>query len=254
MSEKLQKIMARAGLGSRRTNEKIIADGRVRINGKVARLGDRANQHKDRIEVDGKMLQFSKHIYIKLNKEKGVLSSTEDELAQGRPTVRDMVDLPGHLYPVGRLDKESEGLMLLTNDGKLTHILTHPRFEHQKVYRVAIEGMPAHGIIQDWRQGVELDGKQTMPVKIEVLHQQKDHTWLRMTMREGRKRQIRRVAALLGHPATKLIREEIGPIQLGNLQPGKWQHLSDEEVRKLKELVKRSDKRKQKKRKRKRNS
>jgi pseudouridine synthase len=242
MSEKLQKIMARAGLGSRRQNEKVIADGRVHINGIVARLGDRADQHKDRIEVDGKTLKFSDNIYIKLYKEKGVLSSTEDELEQGRPTVRDMVDLPGHLYPVGRLDKESEGLMLLTNDGKLTHILTHPRFEHHKVYRVAIEGKPPHGLIQDWRQEVELDGKMTIPVEIEVLHQQKDHTWLRITMREGRKRQIRRVAALLGYPATKLIREEIGPIQLGNLQPGKWQHLSDEEVRLLKGIVNKSGK------------
>lgn len=242
MSEKLQKIMARAGLGSRRQNEKVIAEGRVRINGEVARLGDRAEQHNDRIEVDGKLLKFSDNIYIKLYKEKGVLSSTEDELEQGRPTVRDMVDLPGHLYPVGRLDKESEGLMLLTNDGKLTHILTHPRFEHQKVYRVALEGSPPYGLIQDWRQGVELDGKQTMPVEIEVLHQQKDHTWLRITMREGRKRQIRRVASMLGYPATKLIREEIGPIQLGKLQPGKWQHLSDEEVKKLKEIIKHSRK------------
>jgi pseudouridine synthase len=107
---------------------------------------------------------------------------------------------------------------------------------------VAIEGKPPHGLIQDWRQGVELDGKMTIPVEIEVLHQQKDHTWLRITMREGRKRQIRRVAALLGYPATKLIREEIGPIQLGNLQPGKWQHLSDEEVRLLKGIVNKSGK------------
>ena len=165
--------------------------------------------------------------------------------------MRDMVDLPGHLYPVGRLDKESEGLMLLTNDGKLTHILTHPRFEHFKVYRVAVEGMPPPGLIQEWRDGVELDGRMTAPAQIEVLSQQKDHSWLRITMREGRKRQIRRIAAMLGHPATKLIREEIGPIQLGTLKPGQWKHLTNEEVQSLKEIVKRTakpGKRKKKKR------
>jgi 16S rRNA U516 pseudouridylate synthase RsuA-like enzyme len=132
MSEKLQKIMSRAGLGSRRQNEAVILSGRVRVNGQIAHLGDRADQNKDRIEVDGRLLEFSDKIYIKLYKPKGVISSTEDEMDKGRPTVRDMVDLPGHLYPVGRLDKQSEGLMLLTNDGKLTHRLTHPRFGHQK--------------------------------------------------------------------------------------------------------------------------
>lgn len=247
MSEKLQKIMSRAGLGSRRQNEAVIAAGRVRVNGKIAQLGDRADQNKDKIEVDGKPLQFSDKIYIKLYKPKGVISSTEDELDQGRPTVRDLVDLPGHLYPVGRLDKQSEGLILLTNDGKLTHRLTHPRFGHQKVYRVAIEGKPPYAVIQQWREGVNLDGKETIPAEIEVLHQQKDHTWLRITMREGRKRQIRRVAAMLGYPVNKLIREEIGPIQLGNLQPGKWQHLTEQEIKKLNETIRRSKKRRSKK-------
>ncbi|MFZ0548931.1 MAG: pseudouridine synthase, partial [Candidatus Promineifilaceae bacterium] len=158
MSEKLQKIMSRAGLGSRRQNEEVIAAGRVRVNGAVAKLGDRAEQNKDRIEVDGKLLQFDDKIYIKLYKPKGVLSSTEDELDRGRPTVRDMIDLPGHLYPVGRLDKQSEGLMLLTNDGKLTHRLTHPRYGHQKVYRVAVEGRPSSRTLRQWQEGVELDG------------------------------------------------------------------------------------------------
>jgi 23S rRNA pseudouridine2605 synthase len=242
MSEKLQKIMSRAGLGSRRQNEAVILAGRVRVNGQIAHLGDRADQNKDRIEVDGHLLQFTDKIYIKLYKPKGIISSTEDELGKGRPTVRDMVDLPGHLYPVGRLDKQSEGLMLLTNDGKLTYRLTHPRFGHQKVYRVAIEGKPPYAIIQHWRDGVELDGKLTAPAEIEVLHQQKDHTWLRITMREGRKRQIRRIAALLGHPVNKLIREEIGPIQLGSLQPGQWEHLSEKEIKQLNETIRRSKK------------
>lgn len=234
--------MSRAGLGSRRQNETVIAAGRVKVNGYVARLGDRADQNKDRIEVDGRLLEFSDKIYIKLYKPKGVLSSTEDELEKGRPTVRDLVDIPGHLYPVGRLDKQSEGLMLLTNDGKLTHRLTHPRFGHQKVYRVAIEGKPPLAVIRQWSQGVELDGQKTAPAQIEIIHQQKDHTWLRIIMREGRKRQIRRIAAMLGYPVNKLIREEIGPIQLGSLQPGKWQHLSEQEVQKLNETIRRGRK------------
>jgi pseudouridine synthase len=237
MSEKLQKIMSRAGLGSRRQNETLIAEGRVRLNGRVAQLGDRADQTKDRIEVDGKLLRFPKFIYIKLYKPKGVLSSTEDELEKGRQTVRDLVDLPGHLYPVGRLDKQSEGLMLLTNDGELTHYLTHPRYGHQKVYRVAVEGRPPFAVLQQWQEGVELDGQQTAPAAIEVIHQQKDHTWLQITMGEGRKRQIRRVAAMLGYPVTKLVREEIGPIKLGDLKPGKWRHLSEQEVKQLQTTV-----------------
>jgi 23S rRNA pseudouridine2605 synthase len=246
MSEKLQKIMSRAGLGSRRQNEAVITAGRVRVNGKVAHLGDRADQNKDRIEVDGRLLEISDKIYIKLYKPKGVISSTEDELDRGRPTVRDMVDVPGHLYPVGRLDKQSEGLMLLTNDGKLTHRLTHPRFGHEKVYRVAVEGKPPYAVIEQWRQGVELDGRMTAPVKIEVLHMQKDHSWLRITMREGRKRQIRRVAAMLGHPVNKLIREAIGPIELGDLQPGKWRRLNQQEVKALNETIRRSRRKKRK--------
>jgi pseudouridine synthase len=248
MSEKLQKIMSRAGLGSRRQNEAVILSGRVRVNGQIAHLGDRADQNKDRIEVDGRLLEFSDKIYIKLYKPKGVISSTEDEMDKGRPTVRDMVDLPGHLYPVGRLDKQSEGLMLLTNDGKLTHRLTHPRFGHQKVYRVAVEGRPPFAALQQWREGIELDGKQTAPVDIEVAHMQKDHTWLRITMREGRKRQIRRVAALLGLQVNKLIREAIGPIELGNLQPGKWQHLNQQEIKQLNETIRRGKKRSDKRR------
>ncbi|MCZ7666112.1 MAG: pseudouridine synthase [Chloroflexi bacterium] len=135
MTDRLQKLMSQAGVASRRESETLIRDGRVRVNGNIAKIGDKADPAKDRIEVNGRLLSFSpsdKHLYIALNKPKGVLSSTEDELNQGRRTVRDLIDLPGHLYPVGRLDKQSEGLMLTTNDGQLAHRLTHPRFGHEK--------------------------------------------------------------------------------------------------------------------------
>jgi 23S rRNA pseudouridine2605 synthase len=237
MAERLQKLLARAGLGSRRSSEALIAAGRVRVNGRVAKLGDRAEPGTDRIEVDGKPVSFEKRVYVKLNKPKGVISSTEDELQQGRKTVRDLVAIPGHLYPVGRLDKQSEGLMILTNDGQLAHRLTHPRFGHEKRYRVAVAGSPPATVLDQWRNGVILEDGPTAPVTIQVLNQQRDHTLLLVTMREGRKRQIRRIAAQLGYPVTSLVRQEIGPIQLGDLKPGQWRHLTPEEVQALKKAL-----------------
>ncbi len=234
MAERLQKLMAQAGLGSRRHNEALIRAGRVRVNGRVAKLGDQADPQRDRVEVDGKPLRFDPLVYIMLNKPKGVLSSTEDELEQGRQTVRDLVDVPGHLYPVGRLDRQSEGLILLTNDGKLAHRLTHPRFGHEKVYNVVVEGHPSAAVLQQWSAGVELDGKPTIPADIQLIERMKDSTRLRIVMREGRKRQIRRVAALLGHPVRHLLRQQIGPLKLGKLRPGQWRKLTPREVQALK--------------------
>jgi len=230
MSERVQKLMSRAGLGSRRENEALIAAGRVTVNGRVVRLGDKADPKKDRIKVNGKSLIFEDRIYIKLYKPKGVISSTEDELKSGRKTVRDLVNLPGFLYPVGRLDKQSEGLMLLTNDGRLTHRLTHPRYQHRKVYQVDVEGLVSKNTLALWRRGVLLDGRMTAPAKVEVTSQRSNNTRLRITLREGRKRQIRRIAASLGHPVTRLLRKEIGPIRLGNLRSGEWTPLSPSEL------------------------
>lgn len=220
-------------MGSRRHNEKLIAAGKVMVNGRVASLGDKADPNQDRIEVNGRPLQLRRPIYIKVHKPKGVISSTEDELEQGRPTVRELVPLNGHLFPIGRLDKQSEGLMLLTNDGALTHRLTHPRFGHEKIYRVAVEGKVSAETTEVWRRGVLLDGKKTAPAKVEILGLERDNSWLQITMHEGRKRQIRRVAASLGHPVIRLIREQIGPIRLAQLKPGQWQHLTEREVSQL---------------------
>lgn len=237
MAERLQKLMAYAGLGSRRANEALIRAGRVRVNGQVATLGDKADPEKDVITVDGHPISSHKPIYVMLHKPRGVLSSTEDELDLNRPTVREMVPLTGHLYPVGRLDKPSEGLILLTNDGRLAHRLTHPRYEHEKVYEVVVQGRIADEAIGEWRRGVILDGKITAPANVEVVQENDESTRLRVTLREGRKRQIRRIAAAFGHPVQRLIRTHIGPLALGNLGPGKWRHLTAEEIAALKRTI-----------------
>lgn len=237
MQERLQKLMSRAGLGSRRANEAIIRAGRVTVNGRVATLGDKADPEDDRVEVDGELLAFEPRLYIMLNKPHGVISSTEDDLDEDRPTVRDLVDVEGHIYPVGRLDKTSEGLILLTNDGKLAHRLTHPRFEHEKIYEVTVQGIPSEEVLAQWRRGMMLRGKRTLPAGVEVLSSDAHSTRLRVTMREGRKRQIRRVADRLGHPVQRLVRVQIGPLEIGTLPSGKWRRLTEQEIRALKDAV-----------------
>lgn len=234
--ERLQKLMAQAGLGSRRDNEEVIQAGRVKVNGHIAKLGDKADPATDKIEVNGRILQFAtqpKHTYVIVNKPRGVLSSTEDELDQGRKTVRDLIPLPGHLYPVGRLDKESEGLMLLTNDGDLAHKLTHPRYGHEKTYHVVLLGEIHIEKVNQWRQGVLLEEKMTAPAKVEIISRENGLSHLKIVMREGRKRQIRRIANLLGYEVRHLTRQKIGPLSLGSLKPGEWRHLTEQELKLL---------------------
>lgn len=241
MEERLQKILARAGFGARRACEELIRQGRVTVNGEVARLGQKADPQRDRIAVDGRPIRLPcEYTYIALHKPPGVLSDEGDGTGR-RPTVLDLVPHRGHLFPVGRLDLRSEGLVLLTDDGDLALRLTHPRFEHEKEYRVLVEGCPTEETLEQWRRGVMLDGKLTAPADVSVLGQEdvpgskkpRKRTWLRVVLREGRKRQIRRVAALLGHPVVRLIRVRIGPVRLGDLPPGRWRFLSPKEVRAL---------------------
>ena len=240
VQERLQKIMARAGFGSRRDNELIIANGRVSVNGRVARLGDKADPQIDQIEIDGKLLKLDHEpaTYIMLNKPRGVISSLEDELQQARTTVRDLIPQSGHLYPVGRLDKPSEGLILMTNDGQIAHRLTHPRYEHEKVYEVELEGAISNHALDQWRRGVILDGRITSPAPIEILDRSKDKTHLRVVLREGRKRQIRRIAAGFDHPVRRLVRVKIGPLELGDLEPGQWRSLTPQEISQLRSSIK----------------
>ncbi|MFT5194669.1 MAG: 23S rRNA pseudouridine2605 synthase [Candidatus Promineifilaceae bacterium] len=235
MQERLQKLMAHAGLGSRRSCEQLIERGRVTVNGKAASLGDKANPYEDKIVVDGQPLSKpAKPIYIMVHKPRNVISDDDD---RGRKTVRDMIDVPGHLYPVGRLDNMSVGLVLMTNDGDMAHHLTHPRYRHEKVYRVKVDGSMNTETIDKWKSGVYLDDGRTLPAKVKATDRGSGYTWLEVTLREGRKRQIRRVAAKLGHSVQHLARMELGPLKLGSLGLGKWRFLTDREIEQLRKYV-----------------
>jgi 23S rRNA pseudouridine2605 synthase len=246
MEERLQKILARAGFGSRRACEEFIRERRVAVNGQVAQIGQKADPDRDRITLDGKPVQAEQpHIYVALHKPRDVLSDEGD--GTGRiQTARDLIELPGRLYPVGRLDLRSEGLLILTDDGELTHRLTHPRYEHSKEYEVLVEGHPDEKTLQQWRRGVFLEGSKTAPAEVSVMRREKDRTWLRVILREGRKRQIRRMGAMLGHPVHQLTRVRIGPVHLGNLKPGEWRHLTEQELRDLLEIAERGKRPKRK--------
>lgn len=230
--ERLQKILAAAGFGSRRACEKLIEAGRVRVNGQVASLGAKADPANDHITVDGAPAVLEKLTYIMVNKPRGVVSSLNPQ--GNRRTVRDLVPLEGRLYPVGRLDIESEGLILLTNDGDLANRMTHPRYGLEKEYKVLIDGHPNDEQLNTWRRGVVLDGTWTSRVKITVIKKGASGTWLRVIMREGRKRQIRRTAQVLGLWVKQLRRVRMGPLRLGTLKPGMWRPLTPQEVAALK--------------------
>ena len=234
MSERLQKILAQAGYGSRRACEEFITAGRVRVNGEVASLGQKADPSADKIMLDGKPIAAPEVLtYIALYKPRNVISSVDDEV--GRKTVRDLIPESGHLYPVGRLDWDSEGLVLMTNDGDLTNRLTHPRYGHQKEYRVLVARHPDPEQLVTWRRGVMLeDGYKTAPAGVYAETGAGKGVWLRITMGEGRKRQIREIGSLLGLPVVRIVRLRIGTLRLGNLKPGEWRHLTEDEVSELK--------------------
>lgn len=242
--ERLQKVLARAGVASRRKSEDLIRQGRVRVNGQiVTELGTKVDPAQDEIRVDGAPIQVGvSRVYVMLNKPAGVLSTMVDR--RGRKSLGDLVAVPGRLYPVGRLDATSEGLILLTDDGELANLLTHPRYEHEKEYRVLVNGQPSEETLDAWRGGVVLDGKPTAPAEVEVLAAHRDSAILRIVMREGRKRQIRRVAELLGHPVRELRRVRLGPLQLGQLESGQWRYLTAKEVQGLEEIKRRHRKQK----------
>ena len=237
MTVRLQKLLAQAGYGSRRNCETLIASGRVFVNGKRAYLGQKADPDRDRVEIDGNQINIVSPIYIKLNKPKGVLSSTTDEMNKGRMTIMDLVQVSEHLFPVGRLDKQSEGLILLTNDGALTHQLTHPSFQHEKVYEVIVDGKITASALNQWRRGIVLDGRKTAPASIEVLEELPRSTRLQVRLHEGRKRQIRKISSQLGFPVKRLTRLQIGPLKLGDLAPGEWRHLTNRELDALKDSI-----------------
>jgi 23S rRNA pseudouridine2605 synthase len=245
MEERIQKIMARSGLGSRRDCEVLIAAGRVKVNGVRAILGTKADTAVDTIMVDGRELPKDEpdRIYIALNKPRNVLSDSDPD--DPRPCVRDLIPVPGHLFTVGRLDFESEGLILMTNDGDLANKLTHPRYGHEKEYRVLLAATPDDEQLETWRRGVVLeDGERTLPADIRIDSKLGKGAWVRIIMREGRKRQIREIGKRIGLPVVRILRVRIGTLRLGVLKPREWRNLTEEEVNTLRSLQEQSTARK----------
>ena len=249
MEERLQKVMAHAGVASRRTCEELILQGRVRVNGKVvSELGSKVDPERDIVLVDGNPITGPEAPrYIVLYKPPGYLSAMEPE--GGRPCLADLLQVPQRLYPVGRLDLESEGLMLLTNDGELAHRLTHPRYQHPKEYLVLIEGRPSTVALRKLRQGVDVADRLTAPAEVTIIDGPPAYlarptdarpiptTWLHMVLREGRKREIRHMTAAVGHPTLRLIRVGLGPLRLEHVRMGAWRDVNARELRALRRLL-----------------
>ena len=237
MEERLQKILSQAGLGSRRSCEEIIKTGRVRVNGQLAILGTKVDLEKDQISVDGKQIKtLAEHVYIMIYKPRGVITTLAKD--DTRTTVRNLIDFPGFFYPVGRLDVDSEGLILLTNDGELADRLTHPKYEHEKEYKVLVARRPDEAQLAAWRRGVVLeDGFHTGSADVQFHEAAGKGAWVKVVMREGHKRQIREIGRTIGLPVVKIIRIRIGNLQLGNMKPGEWRKLDQREISSLKEKI-----------------
>lgn len=231
---RLQKILADSGMASRRKAETLIAQGQVKVNGTVARVGDKADPRKDHITVGGHKLESTdgKRYYIMLHKPRGFVSTMSDEL--GRKCVAELIsDIPARLYPVGRLDRESEGLLLMTNDGNFANTILHPSRHVAKTYRVTVRpGVNEEQLVQ-FNVGIEIDGKKTAPAEVRVISQQPNRVVLEIVLHEGRNRQIRKMCEQLGLEVARLRRIAIGPVKLGMLQQGQWRELTNEEVKKL---------------------
>jgi 23S rRNA pseudouridine2605 synthase len=225
---RLQKVLAAAGLGSRRACEVMVEEGRVTVDGEVAVLGRRVDPETDRIEVDGLRVPVRPGLvtYL-LNKPRGVVSTASDP--QGRPTVVQLVPEEPRVFPVGRLDTDTEGLLLLTNDGDLAHRLTHPSFGVDKEYLAEVDGNPTPSDLRRLREGVELDDGPTAPAKASLTAPGA----LRLVIHEGRNRQVRRMCEAIGHPVRRLVRTRIGPLADRKLKPGEWRILDVDEVRTL---------------------
>ena len=236
---RIQKLISEAGLASRREAEEWIREGRVRVNGEVAHLGDRADPQSDAVRVDGRRLAFRARSksYLLLNKPKGYVTTTDDP--EGRHTVLDLLPagLRRAVKPVGRLDVQTEGLLLLTDDGELAALVTHPSTGCPKEYRVKVSGVPRETELEKLRRGIVLDGRRTKPAEIERVSTtergESGNAWIRVVLREGRTRQIRRMFEAIGHPVSKLKRIAIGPIRDDRLPAGAWRNLAPAEVDRL---------------------
>jgi 23S rRNA pseudouridine2605 synthase len=232
---RLQKFLAEQGVASRRKSEELIAAGKVKVNGHVAQIGQKINPRKDLVTVGKQKITSVKNrkmIYIMLHKPRGYVTTVSDE--QNRKTVMDLVkDIDERIYPVGRLDKDSEGLLILTNDGSFTNAMTHPSHNYAKVYRVTVRPKVTDEMLFNMRNGIEIEGKKTAPCEITVLTTEENRVVLEFILKEGRNRQIRKMCESQGLEVARLKRTAIGPIKLGMLPQGKYRELSEQEIKKL---------------------
>lgn len=242
MQIRLQKYLSQAGVASRRTSEELILQGLVKVNGKIVNiLGSKVNSETDRIEVNGKMCSINHNkIYILLNKPKGILTTVKDPL--GRPIIMDLLTkVNERVFPVGRLDKETEGLLLLTNDGAVTYKLTHPKYEIVKTYIAHTKGIVSNESIKVLEKGILLEDGITAPAKVNIIKTVNNSTIIQIKIHEGRKRQIRRMCDTIGHPVINLIRTQMGLLSLKGLKTGEWRFLNQKEIDYIKEISKKGD-------------
>jgi 23S rRNA pseudouridine2605 synthase len=230
---RLQKVLAAAGFGSRRACEQLIVAGRVQVNGQTARLGVRVDPQHDVVVLDGSQVPTASNLlHLAVNKPRGMLSTMSDD--RGRPCLGDLVvDLSTQLHHVGRLDADSEGLLLLTNDGALSHRLTHPSFGVAKTYLVEVDGVVSRAATRQLREGVTLEDGPVTVDAVDVVDATASRSVLELSLREGRHHVVRRICEQVGYPVTRLVRVAVGPIRLGDLKPGRRRHLQQEEVRAL---------------------
>lgn len=232
---RLQKFLAEQGVASRRKSEELIKQGRVKVNGHIAQIGAKINPRKDLVTVNGKKIvspRKRKMIYIMLNKPRGYVTTVSDEL--GRKTVMDLLpDFGDRIYPVGRLDKDSEGLLILTNDGSFTNCMTHPSHEYSKVYRVTVRPSVNDDILNNLRNGIVIDGKMTAKCEVTVLTQEENRVVLEFILHEGRNREIRKMCESQNLEVARLKRTSIGSLKLGMLKQGDYRELSEQEIKKL---------------------
>jgi 23S rRNA pseudouridine2605 synthase len=231
---RLQKIIAQAGVTSRRKAEELILSGSVTVNGRIIRkLGSKADPKKDHIKVKGHLIRTQQPLtYLIFNKPKGVVTTLIDP--QGRPTVMDFIDgIKTRVYPVGRLDYDSEGLLFLTNDGQLAQELIHPRYEIPRTYLVKVKGVVSEQNLKKLREGMSFTATRYAPCRVEKIRKTPNHSWLEMTLYEGQKREIRRMMDKINHPVLKLKRTRLATLKLGDLSPGRYRRLTSEEIRSL---------------------